>query len=157
MKTGINVADAMTVKPLTIGPETTISECAKKMQIQKVGSLVIAENDNLLGIITEKDFVDKVILNEMNPKTTKVKEVMTQTVHTIAPDIDLLTAIKKMAKVNVRRLPVLDDKKLIGFLTSKDILAIQPELLEILSEKFNLREIEIKPGMQEVGCSVCGR
>src|SRR3989344_6223138 len=118
MNIGYKVADAMTVKPILVGSEITIEEAAKKIQIQKVGSLLVAEGTNLLGIITEKDLVDKVLAKSLDPKTTKAKDVMTRIVHSVGPNEDLSIAIKKMAKANVKRLPVLDKGKLVGFLTS---------------------------------------
>lgn len=158
MKSGFKVADAMTVKPIVVGPDISIEESAKKMQIQKVGSLLVAEGSNFLGIITEKDLVDKVLAKGIDPKKTRVKEVMTNIVHTVGPNEDLLVAIRKMAKSNVKRLPVLDNGKLVGFLTSKDVLAIQPELFDILTERFHIRELDRKPHVAcgEGQCDKCG-
>jgi len=158
MNIGYKVADAMTVKPILVGSEITIEEAAKKMQIQKVGSLLVAEGTNLLGIITEKDLVDKVLAKSLDPKTTKAKDVMTRIVHSVGPNEDLSIAIKKMAKANVKRLPVLDKGKLVGFLTSKDVLAIQPDLFDILTERFHIRELDRKPHIAcgEGECDRCG-
>ncbi|MBS3154927.1 CBS domain-containing protein [Candidatus Woesearchaeota archaeon] len=158
MKSEYKVADVMTVKPVIVGPETTIEQAAIKMQIQKIGSLLVEENKNLLGIITEKDLVDKVLAKSLNPKIIKVNQIMTKVVHTVSPNEDLLVAIRKMAKANVKRLPVLDKNKLVGFLTSKDVLAIQPELFEIMTERFHLRETERKPHIArgEGACEKCG-
>src|SRR3989344_2173460 len=98
MKSEYKVADVMTVKPVIVGPETTIEQAAIKMQIQKIGSLLVEENKNLLGIITEKDLVDKVLAKSLNPKIIKVNQIMTKVVHTVSPNEDLLVAIRKMAK-----------------------------------------------------------
>lgn len=157
MESGFKVGDAMTVKPILVGPETTIEDAAIKMQIQKVGSLLIAEGSNLLGIITEKDLVDKVLAKSIDPKKTKTKDIMTKVVHSVSPNDDLLVAIRKMAKANVKRLPVLDNGKLVGFLTSKDVLAIQPDLFEILTERFHVRELDRKPHIAcgEGQCDKC--
>lgn len=158
MKSGYKVADAMTIKPIVVGQELTIEEAAKKMQIQKIGSLLVCENNNLLGIITEKDLVDKVLAKSLDPKRVRVKEIMTKDVKTISPGMDLLTAIKTMAKANVKRLPVVNEKTLVGFLTFKDVLAIQPELFEIITERFHLREEDRKPHIAkgEGQCDKCG-
>jgi len=158
MKSGFKVADAMTIKPLIIGPKTNIEDAAKKMQIQKVGSLLVAEGSNLCGIITEKDLVDKVLAKSLDPKKTFAEDIMTKILHTASPNDDLITAIRKMAKSNVKRLPVLDNGKLVGFLTSKDVLAIQPELFDIMTERFHLRELERKPHIAngEGECDRCG-
>ncbi|MDD5649915.1 MAG: CBS domain-containing protein [Candidatus Nanoarchaeia archaeon] len=158
MKSGYKVADAMTVKPIVVTERISIEEAAQKMQIQHIGSLLVCENKTLLGIITEKDLVDKVVAKGLNPKKTLVKDIMSTNIRTVSPDLELMDAIKKMAKANVKRLPVVDGKTLVGFLTFKDVLAIQPELFELITERFHIREEERKPHIArgEGQCDKCG-
>ncbi|MFA5176065.1 MAG: CBS domain-containing protein [Candidatus Nanoarchaeia archaeon] len=157
MLTGVKVADAMTIKPFIVKPGTSIQDAAQLMCDKKVGSLLVAEENVLQGIITEKDFVDKVIAKSMDPKKTRVSDVMVKNVTTVSPNMDLFEAIKVMAKSNVKRLPVVDKNLLVGYLTSKDVLSIQPDLLEILTERFHIREMDRKPAMTEGECNNCGR
>ena len=68
MRTGISVRDAMTQKPIVIKPDISAEECAKIMLKNKVGNLVVHDENKLVGMITEKDFVDKVIAHGLAPK-----------------------------------------------------------------------------------------
>ncbi len=156
MKIGYKVGDAMTTKPSVVSPDTSVEEAAKIMAKEGIGSLVVCQNGELVGIITEKDFVERVVAKGLNVGDLKVKDIMTKKVYTASPDDDLIDAIRLMARMNVKRLPVVNEGKFVGFVTAKDILAIQPDLLELLTQRFKLRELERKPAMLEGQCSKCG-
>ncbi len=145
MKIGYKVCDAMTMKPVMVKPDTSMKECAKIMADNKVGSLIIKQNGDLLGIIKERDIVRTVVLENVNASKAKVKEYMVKDVVTISPEVDIYDALVTMRDYDVRMLPVLDGKELIGLLTVKDILKIEPQLFELLAEKLILREEERKP------------
>lgn len=135
MQKTISVRDAMTRMPVSIGSNLTISECAKLMVKENVGSLIIQEAGILKGIITEKDIVKKIVAVNKDSKKNLVKDVMTKSLITIGPTRDIIYAMKLMTEHDVRRLPVLEENKLIGLLTLKDILRIQPALIELVLEK----------------------
>jgi len=139
METGVKVIDAMTKSPIVVGPKETLVACAQKMLDEGVGSLLVKEGEKLLGILTEKDFVDKVIAKKLDPSNTKVEKVMTKNeMITISPKEDLYYAMVLMSRENRRRLPVLDQGKVMGLLTYKDILKIQPDLYDLFVEKFKM-------------------
>ncbi len=140
MKTGVRVADAMTKIPIRVTPEENLLNCAQKMIEGEVGSLIVEEEGVLLGIITEKDFVNKAVANNLDMKKSKAKDIMSTKMLKISPDLDLYDAIYFMSRENVRRLPVTEGDKLIGLLTYKDVLKIQPDLYDIFMEKFRLKE-----------------
>jgi|TARA_Y100000310_G_C20666497_1_gene807782 CBS domain-containing protein len=144
MKTGIKVIDAMTKAPLIVKPDEKLINCAKKMVEGDVGSLMVVENDKPLGILTEKDFIIKVLAPNLDTEKTTVKEVMSTTLVKIQPDLDLYDAILFMSREDVRRLPVISNEKLIGLLTYKDILKIQPDLYDIFIENFKIKEEKTK-------------
>ncbi len=157
MKTGYKVCDAMTRKPIAISPETTAKEAARIMQQKDVGSLVVKENDELKGYITEQGLVHKVIARGMDPEKTAVRDIMVKDVETISPDADVYDALLEMKDSDVRQLPVLDGGKLVGLLTVKDILKIQPQLFELIVDKLHLREESAKPVASAEGtCDNCG-
>ena len=162
MKTGYRVCDAMTRKPIAVTPETSILDCANLMKSKKVGSLVVKEGDILKGYLTEQGIVHKVVASKLDPSKTPVSKIMATTVATIEPNADIYEAITKMRDLDTRQLPVVDNGKLVGLLTQKDILKIQPQLFELLVEKFELREQELKPIFQansqslEGTCDMCG-
>ena len=125
----------MTKNPVTISPDETITICARKMLSKNIGGIIIKDNNGKLeGIVTEKDIVEQAVGKELNIKKTKVKDIMTTGMITISPDADLMDAINLMKREDVRRVPVIKNNKVVGLLTQKDILKIEPELFkEILT------------------------
>lgn len=160
MKTGYKVYDAMTQKPVVLGPNANLQTCAKVMAKQHVGAILIKQGQKVKGILTEQDIVRKVVAKGINPLKMKVKNVMEKKLVTITPDKDIFEALVKMRDLNIRHLPVIDKGKFIGLLTLKDILKIQPQLFDLLVEKFELREESRKPINlplpREGICQACG-
>jgi len=145
MKTEVKVIDAMTKEPVCVSPNTSIKECAKIMAENKVGSLVICEKDKLLGIIKERDIVRSIVLENADAEKVLVKDYMVSDVITTTPNEDIYDAIVSMRDMDVRMLPVMNNDKLIGLLTVKDILKVQPSLFDLLAEKIIIREEKDKP------------
>jgi len=160
MKTGYKVTVAMTKSPITTTPENVLSDCAKQMESKHVGGLLIIDNEKLKGVITEQDIVRKAIAKGKDPKNTKVRDVMETKVITISPDKDIYDALVMMRDNNIRHLPVLHKNEMLGLLTIKDILKIEPQLFDLIAEKFELREERRKPirniGENEGICETCG-
>ena len=161
IKTGYKVSDAMTRKPISVDPDITIDACSKIMLKKHVGSLLIMQDGKLKGIIAEQDIVRKVVAAGLDPFKTKVKDIMVTKLITIDPDSDIYEAIVIMRDRNIRHLPVMHKKNMVGYLTLKDILKIEPQLFELLVEKFELREEEHKPVFGEESfpegiCEMCG-
>ncbi len=157
----------MTLNPVVVEEDYTIKKCAEILAKQKLGSLIVVGKGQankavkkIKGIITEGDLVRKTILKDIDPKTTPVKKIMTKDVVTITPNKDIVKAIEVMNKYNIRHLPVVDDGKLVGFLTLKDILKIAPEVFDLVVERIKLREEYRKPLGKEFvhgNCEVCGK
>lgn len=145
MKTGISVADAMTQKPVTIKPSATLKQCAELMAKKRVGSLVVEQKGEFVGIITERDLVRKVLAKNVSSAKTKVKNIMEETILTVMPEQDIFEAVNLMRDADVRQLPVVQDGRLLGLVTVKDVMKIQPDLFEILIQKYELREERRKP------------
>lgn len=148
----------MTRKPVFANPDDSLKDCSQKMLKAKVGALIIKENGNLLGIITEKDIVHRVVAKGLDLNEVKVKNVMTKDLSCIHPEKDIYDAMLQMSRDVVRRLPVVENNKLIGLLTEKDILKIQPELFEMCLNRFDIREGSFKPikDLDEGVCEKCG-
>ena len=120
----------MTKNPVIVSPDTLLPVCARKMLSNNVGALIVKDKDKPIGIITEKDIVEEAVGKELNIKKTKVRDIMSNLLITITPDADLSEAIKTMKREDVRRLPVVYNNKLVGLLTQKDILRIDPDLVK---------------------------
>jgi signal-transduction protein with cAMP-binding, CBS, and nucleotidyltransferase domain len=140
MHTGYKVLDIMTNKPVMARQNLSLKESAMLMASENVNSLLIAEEDKALGIITDEDFIRKVIAKGLDIKKLKIKDIMTTSLITIEPHKDIYDALVLMRDNNIRQLPVVDNDKLVGFLTSKDILKLEPELIDLMAEKYELRE-----------------
>lgn len=134
----------MTVNPVTATPHMTVREVAELMDYHKVGSVLVREGSELLGIVTESDYVRRVVLDGHDPNTTPIRNIMTRDIVTIGPGMDVFDALLMMKDADIHHLPVIDCGKLVGFITTKDILKIQPHLIDQATELFALREEERK-------------
>lgn len=128
------VKEAMTKNVIVINPDTTIKDAAKIMSEQRVGSLVVVENEKLVGIITELDIIWKVVASEVDPKTTLVRDIMTKKVVTISADQTLEDATQLMVENKIKKIPVVENNKIVGIITATDIISIQPKLIESLAK-----------------------
>lgn len=158
MKTGYKVVDAMTRMVVTVSPTATIQECSQIMNKEGIGSVVIKDMDAVKGIMTEQDIVRKVVAAGKRPESVTVKEVMERRVISVDPGKDIHDALVIMRDGDIRHLPVVDNGKLLGILTVKDILKVEPELINLIAEKFKLKEEEQKPVFtrKEGRCDICG-
>ncbi|MBI3036556.1 CBS domain-containing protein [Candidatus Woesearchaeota archaeon] len=164
MQTGYRVCDVMTRKPIAVTPETTIRECATVMKENNVSSLVVKEGDMLCGHITDDVLIRNVLAEGLDVDSTTAADVMLVKVATIEPKMDIYDALITMRDYETRQLPVVDKEnsnKLVGLLTLKDILKIQPQLFDLLVDKIVLREEEQKLTSSrypvEGTCDNCGQ
>jgi CBS domain-containing protein len=130
----IAVRDVMTRSPRTGEPGMSVMDAAGLMRDHKVGSLVIVEDGRPIGIVTERDFLYKVVAQNKQPSRMRVDEVMSAPVVTTTPDAKLQDAAKAMAELRLRRLPVIEGERLVGMLTENDILRLSPSLIEVTRE-----------------------
>lgn len=144
MKSGLSVGELMTQNPISVPPTLSLQAAAKLMTQKRVGSLLVVEQDDLVGILVRADMIREVVAQAKNPSEMTVADIMTESVYTATPDIDVLEALEIMANKDIRTLPVTNSDELVGFITAKDILKINPELFELLSDNFVLREEERK-------------
>ncbi len=130
----ILVREVMSSKPRKGRPDMTVKEAAALMLREGVGSLVILEDGEPVGILTERDLLYKVVAVGKIPSRTRVENVMSSPVITVSPDSSVSVAAKRMSDLHMRRLPVVEDGKLIGMLTEKDMLRLSPSLIELTRE-----------------------
>ena len=139
----IRVADAMSTRPITVPRHMPLDECARVMKRHDVGSVIVGANSVFIGLVTEQQIVHTVIAQGEDPTRLTVADVMATDVLTIPPNLDLSDAMRLMTKHRTRHLPVVENTKLVGFLTIKDLLAIQPTLIDICTEKARLQEEQL--------------
>jgi len=118
-------SDVMTKDVVTCTPENTILEVARLMKTEDIGPILIVDNEasrTLVGIITDRDIVLKVIADGQDPKTTGVGDAMSKKLVTCRPDDDLDIAMQAMAQFQLRRIPVVEDNmKLVGIISQADV------------------------------------
>lgn len=114
-------------------PETSVSNAARLMAAQNVGAVIIVENDQVTGIFTERDAVFRVIAQERDPHATRLRDVMTVGPKVLASDKSYGHALVLMQENGFRHVPVIDDGRLVGVVTSRN--AMDPDLEEFISEE----------------------
>jgi CBS domain-containing protein len=124
-----------------IHPDASVIEAAQKMSQVDVGPLPVCEGERLVGMLTDRDIIVRVVAKGCDPQTTRVREVMTPEVVSCYEDQDVQTAAQLMAARQIRRLPVLDcDQLLVGILSLADLAvyaadeALASEVLQEVSE-----------------------
>ena len=115
----VTVKDLMTKRTLTIDSKQTVFEAAQLMSQKEVGDLIVVDNEIPVGMVTERDFVRRIIAKG-RPVDTKVSDVMTKPLITISPEASIKTAARKMVKHRIRRLPVLKEHRLVGIIVVSD-------------------------------------
>lgn len=116
------IRQLMTVRPRTVKVGDSIVEAAKVMRGEDSGIVPIVDGDRLVGVLTDRDIVTRVIAAEKDPKLVKVEEIASQNLVTVDPDQGLDEALRLMAHHQVRRLPVVEeDGKLIGIVAQADV------------------------------------
>jgi len=154
LQSGIKVGDVMVRNFISARPNISVLSAVDIMVKKRIGSLIIQENGQLKGILTEKDIM-WALSKQADLSEVDVIDICTRKITTIRPSADILEAVKLMSKKRKRRLPVTVKKKVIGYLTLKDILKIQPELFELARVGYEKREVGnlLKEGI----CENCER
>lgn len=133
-------------KFLTAPPETSVSNAARMMEGKNVGAVMVVENERLVGIFTERDAVFRVIARGRDAQTTRLADVMTTAPHTVDPDKSFGYALLLMQENGFRHVPVIQNGKPIGIVSSRN--ALDPDMEEFVSEE--QRRMHIR---QEPACS----
>ncbi len=115
------VRDIMSVKVAWVAPNTPLVEVAKLMQREDIGSVPVCEQDRLQGIITDRDIVIRAIASGKNPNSLNVSDIMSTKVITVSPDTNAHEASQIMAREQIRRLPVMENGKLVGIMALGDL------------------------------------
>ncbi|EQB72273.1 MAG: inosine-5'-monophosphate dehydrogenase related protein [Thermoplasmatales archaeon A-plasma] len=114
--------------------ETTASQAAKIMSNDHVGFAIIERDGKPIGMVTEWDFVNKIVSKDLNPKEVLLKDIMNTPLMSVDPKTPTDQVTVLMSKKGVRRLPVIENGKLIGVITSRDVLRIFKDYMDNLSD-----------------------
>ncbi|MFY9890634.1 MAG: CBS domain-containing protein [Streptosporangiaceae bacterium] len=119
----MQVRDVMTPASVTESPQDSLRSAAERMWRQQTGSLIIAEGERLIGIITERDVLRALALGA-DPDHTSVDDAMTAQVFTVIPDMPLQDAAREMAARWIRHLPVVENGRLLGVVSMRDVTGV---------------------------------
>jgi len=106
----------------SIGPEASVYDAIELMANKEVGALTILEGDLLVGVLTERDYARKVILQGRSSKDTKIKDIMTSRVAYARPEQSVEECMTVMTEKRIRHLPVMDGDKLLGIISIGDLV-----------------------------------
>jgi CBS domain-containing protein len=131
-----SVRDVMTPNVHAASPTDSLASAAEIMSSQDVGSLPVVEDGRLIGVLTDRDIVVRAVAEHVTPETLNVGDVASRQPVTVQPDEDLDEALRLMAHHRVRRLPVVEDGRLVGMLSQADVAgeAKEKKVGEMLEE-----------------------
>jgi CBS domain-containing protein len=132
----MKLKDVMTREVITIRADSTLTEAAQKMERFNVGCLVVIEDGEAKGILTDRDIVLKAIAGKWDPAIATTREVMQSSIIWADPETDVLEATRLMSAHHVRRLPIHEDGKLVGIVSAMDLAKVIQEEVDNL---FSLR------------------
>jgi len=128
------VREIMSRDIASIDGEASILEACKIYRDRKVGSIIVTLNEDLVGIVTERDFIERAMCRVLDVKNTKVKEIMSTDVKTIDPLDRVEKAIETMKFNKIKKLAVVKRDQLVGIVTLSDIAHTRPSVKNFLKE-----------------------
>ncbi len=115
------IRDVMSGRPATCEPQTTVVEAARLMASQDVGPIPVVEGERLIGLVTDRDLVVRVLAEARDPQSTTIGDIASTDLVTVSPDDSLDQALQLLASHQVRRLPVVEGERLVGVVAQADI------------------------------------
>lgn len=158
MTTRVVVRDIMNSPVISAAPGDSVSDVAKMMKSEKIGSIVIMDGDEPVGLVTDFDIVVNGVVRG-DASRLKAKDVM-QELHTIESEESITEAARLLRKHNIKRLGVVYKKHLVGIISASDVIAVTPDLVDVVSEKAAIIRGELgiaRPARKVSGyCDECG-
>lgn len=136
------VKDIMIKNVVTIDTQDSVFNACQRYKDLGVGCLVVVKDKLIVGILTERDIIERVILDQRNPKRTKVEEIMSKNIKTIHASAQVEQAAEMMKAYKIKKLPVVLNNEIVGIVTATDITNLMPDFSK------NLKQL-IKEAKQE--------
>lgn len=135
----ILVRDIMTRNVKTVRTDDSVRNAVSKMNKFRIGSVIVTNNGRPVGIITERNVLQRIVEPRLDPATVKAKDIMSSPLISIDSHIAVEEAAKIMAKKQIKKLPVVESEKVIGIISTSDIVSTSPTQLGILEELLRVR------------------
>jgi CBS domain-containing protein len=148
------VKDVMSTPVITVEEDKTVKEAAEVMSKAKVGCVIVVKKGKPVGIVTNADMVKRIVAKDLKSSEIKVKDIMSSPLITVKPDDDIMVAVRKIKRNKIHRVTVVEGDKVVGILSTADIAATSPELLDLLEYRLKLREFEPRI-VEEFAAGIC--
>jgi len=130
----LKVEDVMVKEVITIDENATVKEAADVMNKFEIGCLIAVRKGKAMGIMTERDLLKRVIAEAKEANKTKVKNIMSSPLVVVEPSMDLEEAVRLMFQMKIKKLAVIDGKRLVGLVSLTDIARFQPQMIKIVKQ-----------------------
>jgi len=137
----MKIENLMVRRVIKMPADASAYEGVKLLNKNKIGCLVVVDNSQIVGILTKRDLLERVLEKCMNPEETKISEIMTRHVVVGKPDMELSEATRRMFENKVKKLPIIDGNRLVGIVTLTDIAraaSIDKETIELVEKLSNM-------------------
>jgi CBS domain-containing protein len=128
------VREIMIENVRTVRPNSTVTEIVRKMNKFEIGSVVVVEGEKPVGIVTERDILRRVLEVTLASEALKAKEIMSAPLITVSDQSTVDEAARIMIDKRIKKMPVVHEGKLVGILTSTDVMRSKPRLVELLAD-----------------------
>ena len=130
----LKVEDVMVKEVITIDENSSVKEAAEIMNKFEIGCLIAVSKKKAVGIVTERDMLKRVVAESRDASKNKVKDIMSSPLVVVEPNMDLEEAVKLMFQMKIKKLPVVEEKRLVGLVSLTDIARFQPQMITILKQ-----------------------
>jgi len=133
----MEIADVMVHDVITIDVRASVQKAAKVMNRHEIGCLIVVRQGKVVGIMTERDLLKKVVERYRNPQRTKVQDVMSKRLIVGTPSMEIPDAVRLMLQKKIKKLPIVVDGKLLGLITLTDIARttrVEPQMIGVIKE-----------------------
>ncbi|MEM1557635.1 MAG: CBS domain-containing protein [Thermoproteota archaeon] len=154
----LTVEEVMSFPILTVNPDESVRAAVVKMVEHDISSLIVVDEENRdIGIITERDVIEKVVAKNKDPDSVKVREVMSNPLKKISSDSSIIEALEKMRRSKIKKLGVEREGKLVGIVSERDLVYAIPAMYELVAvtSTERLRGV-VKKEVYEGFCEECG-
>jgi CBS domain-containing protein len=139
-KVSLKAGDVMVRAVITIDENASVKEAADIMNQFEIGSIIATRKGKAIGIITERDLLKRIVAEGKNAKKTRIKDIMSSPLVVITPNTDLEEAARLMFEKKIKKLPVIDQNRLVGLVSLTDIARSQPEIIKILQKLATIQD-----------------
>jgi signal-transduction protein with cAMP-binding, CBS, and nucleotidyltransferase domain len=156
-ETIVSVKEMMSKPALTIEHNKTARLAAMVMKKNRKGFLVVTKKGTPIGVLSDSDLINKIIVKKQDAAKTKVKDIMATPLITIGPNADAMAAVEKMKKSNIHRLPVVEKGRPVGVLSLTDVARASPDMYHLLEYRQEMKRtpIEIRESHTSGICESC--